>query len=146
MIEVGKRYKVEPTYKKSVEEIETFENEDKTKYVNLIELWRWGEYYVTPQNEHEVEILQKGMEEEGICITDFEEWELDNTWDGCATDLHFYGPGWTEEDKEAFEEEYFENYYEAMENHGFMSVDCEVYIHTKITAVEVDDDFKPVEE
>jgi len=140
MIEIGKQYRVEPTYKKSVVEREIFENEDKTKYVCLQELWRWGEYLITPQNEDEVEMLMTGIEEdEGICVTDFEEWELDNTWDGCATDFEFWGKGWeSEEAKEAFEEEYFEKYYEAFEEHDFMSIDCEVYINCKVTAVEVE--------
>lgn len=139
MIEIGKQYKVEPTFKKSVVEIEIMENEDKSKYVSVQELWRWGEYLVTPQNEEEVEMLMNGVNsDEGVCISDFEEWELDNTWDGCATDLEFWGKGWTEEEKEAFEEEYFEEYFGAFENHGFMSVDSEVYINCKVTAVEVE--------
>lgn len=139
MIEIGKRYKVEPTDKKSCVEIEIFENEYKTKYVSVQELWRWGGWLVTPQNEEEVEMLMHGIEnEEGVCISDFEEWELDHTWDGISTDLEFWGDGWTEESKEAFEAEYFEEYWQAFENHDFMSVDYEIYINCKVTAVEVE--------
>lgn len=137
MIEIGKTYRVEPTYKKSVEEHEIFENADKTKYVNMIQLWRWGTWYVTPQNQEEVDMLLEGMEQSGLCITDFEEYEMDSTFDGQSTDFEYWGkPGWTEEEKEEFEADYFENFFEAFERRDLESYDLEVYIHCAVTAVE----------
>ena len=135
MIEIGKTYFVENAVKKSTEEIETFSNDDG-KYINVTELWRGGSYWITPKNEDEVRWLQEAVdEEEPLCVTDFEEAEMNETWDGCSTDLEFYGE-WTDEEKEKFEEEYFEDRWETMEKYGFQPVDLELTFYNGVTAEE----------
>lgn len=133
-LEIGKTYKIDPSYKKSVEEIEIFYDGDK-RYLSVNTLWRWGTYIITPTSEEEIEWLNAGLTEGGLCVTDFEEWELDNTLDGVSVELSFSGDGWeSEEQKEAIEEDYFENW--DLESHNFLPEDIEIYIHEPITIEE----------
>ena len=137
-IEIGKTYELNPKYKKSVVENETYYSEEHGSIVVTV-LWRWGTWYVTPQDKDEVKLLKQAMKENiELCITDFSDFEMRETFDGCSEDLEFYCSAWTDEQKDKFQEEYFkEGRWETMEKYGFDPQDCESYIHCEITLEEV---------
>jgi len=74
-IEIGKKYKLEPTYKKSVVDVEHYSGEHGD--IDITTVWRWGSWYVTPQSEFEVGLLEKAMQVDiELCISGFEDYEL----------------------------------------------------------------------
>lgn len=140
--EVGKTYTLSPMYKKSFVESEFFSDYSDKKTNRIVEVcvcWRSGSYNVTPQNEEEVEILQSYYDDEepdSLCVTDFEEIEFLESWDGCSEDYYFHGD-WDEEEKEAFEEELYEGwYYDILTEKEFDSSDCECYINGELHVEE----------
>lgn len=137
VIKENHTYKVEPKMKKSVYEAETWKAENK-RWVTVTECWRWGSFYITPRDEDEVANLQACVDtEEMICVSDFQEWEMEECWDGCSTDLEFYGEDWKDDaEKEAFEEGYFEESWDHMEKEGFDSHDTEFEIYNGVEITE----------
>ena len=80
--------KIEPTYKKSVIDIEFFKN-DEDVWVHYEQGWRWGTFFANVTDEEMEELLahNKYCEENNVyeefeisALTDF---ELNDTWDGC---------------------------------------------------------------
>ena len=128
------RYKIEPKFKKSVEERETFKSTDG-KVVVIIDQLRWGSCFITPQNESEVSYIQDCMQdgEESFIATDFLEMEEDSTFDGCASEIEFV-EGWTDETKALFTEQFEQDRSDALD---FMELESEAYeliFHNGITA------------
>ena len=139
-IEIGKTYEVNPTYKKSVVENETFYSKEYGTVVVTV-LWRWGTWYLTPQDKDEVKLLKQAMKKDiQLCINDFSDFEMRETWDGCSEDLEYEGDVWTEEQFESFKEEYYEDPWGTMEKYGFDPQDCETYIHCEIDVKEVEEE------
>ena len=137
-----KSYKIEPRFKKSVEEIEHWRNPETEQTLAVEVLWRTGEYIIHPQNEEEEqEILrfanmnEDEAAEEGFVITAFEEWELISTWDGCYEEVHFH---WDLEDdeREELSEQYWEENTQMFYDMGFDSYDCDITIYNGITIEE----------
>lgn len=137
-IEVGKTYDVSAMWKKSTFEIEQYKNDETDQMLNTEVMWRSGSFRVTIQNEEEATVLESSIGEDGEIwdYEDYEEIELLETWDGCSEDFVFYGPNWTDEDKEELEESYLNqdddewfSMYEFLENRGYTPLDCNYQIH-----------------
>ena len=78
-IELGKTYEVCAYWKKSLTEIEMYENESAKKKLNTEVLWRNGTFIVTPQSEEEVQYLQESLGEDGEI--DYDDYEVCELWD-----------------------------------------------------------------
>jgi len=129
------RVRLEPTYKKSTVEIEFFKDDNNT-WVHVETGWRWGAFYADVTDEELVELHDhnryceensKYDEFEISALTDF---ECDHTWDGCWMDFRVWNNNWTEEQREELREE-IENsgdYFEWLEERGFVPQDMETYI------------------
>ena len=134
-IEIGKTYSLVPAYKKSLVEVEHWVNDHVTVYVTI--LWRGGEYYVTPQNKEEVKLLKQAMKENiELCVSDFEDYELRETFDGCSEELTYEGD-WTEEQFETFKDEYWEDRWGTMEKYEFDQTDTDTTVCCEIELTEV---------
>ena len=135
-IEIGKKYKLEPTYKKSVVDVEHYSG--KHGDIDITTVWRWGSWYVTPQSEFEVGLLEKAMQVDiELCISGFEDYEMLETWDGCSCELEYVSGDWTEDQVQLFEEEYYEDSFDTLDKYDFQPVDCETYINSVISLEEV---------
>lgn len=137
-----KSYKIEPRIKKSVEEIEYWRNPETNQTLAVEVVWRTGEYIVHPQSEDEEKEIQRFANmsddeavEEGFVVTNFEEWELISTWDGCYEEVHFH---WDldEDAREDLTEQYWEENTDLFYQMGFDSDDCEVTIYNGIVIEE----------
>ena len=146
--EIGKSYSVNAYWKKSLEETELWTNEETNQAITITTLWRNGTFIVTPQNEEEVEELQRHLDNagntefnEGLEVYYFEDVEFDSTFDGVSTDLDFVGSyEWTEEEKETIEEGYNEDWTTYLETDlGMDTQGCEYYIYGGIEAEELAD-------
>jgi len=131
---MNKSYLISPSYKKSLEEIETFKD-NNARFVDVMTIWRGGEYIIHPENEEELETLQLHTKEEGLCVTDFTNWELNSTYDGVETTIYMYG-AWTEEDKETYLNRFNEEGYTIFEEDGFEPIEMEINIHSPIDMEE----------
>ena len=139
MIEVGKTVIVTPKYKKSSIEVEMFSH-PTGKGLNIEVLWRSSTFKVTPKDEMECLLLGACVShDEEFCSDAFEEWEMEDCWDGCAEEFVFYY-GWTDEEKEAFQEEYEESdmgaYEFVAEEKGYVGQECIYYIEGGIIVEE----------
>lgn len=146
-IQIGTRYMLEPSSKKSILEEEVWVDEQGRRLC-ISEVWRWGEWYVIPQNEDEVEWLVQATKEEDTDFDPymFEESEFGSTWDGCSSGLHFIDTDdytWTEEEKERIDNELWEDRWEWLENNGFDSDGCEYTIHSTINLTQMDEGYRP---
>lgn len=137
-IEVGKTYDVSAMWKKSTFEIEQYKNDETDQMLNTEVMWRSGSFRITIQNEEEATVLESSIGEDGEIwdYEDYEEIELLETWDGCSEDFVFYGPNWTDEDKEELEDSYLNqdddewfSMYEFLENRGYTPLCCNYQIH-----------------
>lgn len=144
-IEVGKRYAITPKYKKSVEEVEFFTSDDGEKLITVSTVWRGGDYYITPVDEDEAEMLQDYLSEDNedeIEITAFGEWELGSTWDGITVEFGFQGKYvWTEEEESDLTEKLEEDYCTYLEEAGYDSTDCEIYIYNGVNVEEMEEGY-----
>lgn len=143
MIEIGKQYQVSNRWKKSVEEIEHFVNDKIEGRLFISVLWRGGEYLVTPQNEDECEWLQCYIDDsecsDTLCVTDFEEYELISTWDGCSEDMDFsnqISEAFDEETLDEWREGYYEEHWDWLEENGWHPEDMECYIYNGVIVEE----------
>ena len=129
-LEIGTQYLISNRYKKTVVEVEMFSGKD-LKGLNVDVHWRAGAFYVTPQNQDEIDLLMRCYNEDDEFDTDsFEEWEMDHTWDGVWEYFSYY-PQWSDEEQEAFDTEYeeYDDYrYEFLTEKGYDSEGCIYYI------------------
>ena len=117
-IEIGKTYQVSNKYKKRYVEYEYLKNYDTDDVVCIETGWRSGNWFVTPQEEHEVELLVEAMAddfEDELEMNTFCEAEMIDSWDGC----------WDEgEELEEFMEEVQEEGECYLLDNGFDSDEC----------------------
>ncbi len=150
MIEVGKTYLVSNAFKKSIWEVEPFHHEDKSKIgLNTEICWRSGSWLITPQNDEEIELLKEmqindpsndDFKEGFLDLSDFEECELQETFDGVEERIEYH-EGWTDEDKEKLEEEFEADeevfgWYDFLTERGYDSYGCENYIYNGVLIEE----------
>jgi len=139
-IEIGKSYSVSAKFKKSLVEVESWSNEETNQWINVETLWRNGTFCITPTNEEEVEMLIAGMKEDAdefeLCL--FEDWTVDDCFDGCSEDLYFMGTyEWTDEEKETIEDGYQEEWSSYLEETlNMQSEGCDYTIYNGIDIEE----------
>lgn len=137
IIEIGKSYRVEPKFKKSVVECEYFNHPDLPGSVEVATCWRYGEYVIVPADEDEVVMLHEGiLSEEEFEVSAFSEWELLSTYDGCSEDIYFHGTEMDSDEEEEFIEKHGELGFEFLDDAGWQSSGCEVYINNGINVEE----------
>lgn len=140
-IEAGKRYAITPQFKKSVEDIEFFRNEETREQISVTTLWRGGDYYIIPDNEEEVEMLESCIEDGEIEITAFGNWELGSTWDGVSLDFEVCATDKSSEEQENLIEQLEEDYWTWLEENEYDSYDCEIYIYNGIEVEEMEEGY-----
>jgi len=137
-LEIGKTYIITNRFKKTVVEVEQYLPPKPQKGLNVNLIWRSGTFLVTPQNQDEIDELlccHDAKEPDDFCTDTFEEWEMDNTWDGV--DEYFsYWSNWTETEKEVFDNEYdndpYSSRYDFLTEQGYMPDGCTWYIENGI--------------
>ena len=130
-IEIGKQYDISNKNKWGVVEVRVFTHETKCG-VNVQTEWKSSHFRVTPKNQEEIDILVDALENgTGISLDDIE----DHEWleYGDCTDYFVFHDGWTEEDKKALDEEYYDGDWfdrtEMLKESGFHNDDySEIYI------------------
>lgn len=135
-IEIGKTYQVSNKYKKCYVEYEYLKNYD-TDPMDTVVIetgWRSGNWFVTPQEEHEVEMLVEAMAddfEDELEMNDFSEAEnfseaeMIDSWDGCWDDWDWTGYKSKEgEELEEFIEEVQEEGMFYLLDNGFDTDEC----------------------
>lgn len=148
-IEQYKTYLLSNKYKKSFVEINYYSNGEGKFFQREIG-WRSGSMLVCPMNEDEVLLIQRMVDEEddfdGVTLTDFEENEFSDTWDGCWED-YSTNQDWSEaleEMQEAFydDEELCDEYFDfgsyMEEVHGYSMDDSEWFIDGPVLVEETD--------
>ena len=116
-------WKLSTYYKKSAIERQIWVKDDKV--IIREEGYRWGTFYVQSDERPltDAELINEHGYELG-CLDNDECWELDSLDDGCWADAEA-GRNCTEEDLEAFEEAWEENYTEGVEELGWSNDDTE---------------------
>ena len=126
--------KVKPRYKKSVEEIEGFYNAEKKHYVQYTTGWRYGEYYITCTEEEYKDIVELSKDESAqLEVTEYDNWELDHTWDQCWGGWESWkqGSAETQADREFAEElEEMDDAWLWLEINNYQHSWLEVYIYS----------------
>ena len=128
--------KIEPTYKKSVFEIEFFYNEETKVWVHYEQGWRWGTFFADVTDEEMKELkahndnVDKNSRWEDFEISALTGFELNDTWDGVWGDIRVHKVGWTEEQKAELQKtiEDSEDWWDWLMENGFEPQDCETYI------------------
>ena len=90
-------YRVEPVWKKAVEETFTYSHPDYEDVIEVEETYRWGEYDITPTNDEELDALLNRDDDEPFCPFDFKDCEVIELYDQSYRDA-FSGM-----DEDAFE-------------------------------------------
>lgn len=133
------RIKVEPTFKKSVEERELWYNPTTRQFAEYTTGWRWGTYYIDIDPAELEDIKLKGEREQGIEITAYEDWELDSCWDQCWGGWATWKMGEGQDEEFAEELEEMEDAYMWLEINGFQQEDLEVEFFGGFTVKVVED-------
>ena len=100
-------YKINNKWKKTTVEDNFLHNKDKNYYLQCETVWRTGEFIIRPTADEEI----PNEEMKDICISDYEQWELWETWDGCAFDIYVIpatNVSMTEEEKKSIKDEIYE--------------------------------------
>lgn len=121
---------VEPDYKKSISEIQTWykEIEGERYWITMDQGWRWGKW--SGEVTEEVLALLREDSENGVCEPDcYEGLDLYSLDDGVW--LQFEGSAnTTPEMLTEFEELYEEEGYSGIEEADWIDHDCETFINT----------------
>ena len=123
-------YRVSPLNKKSVVEITSWTKGDEVLKYSVV--WRWGAVLM----EDKPDLSDVDAESE-INVYDTWDCELDSCDDGCSEDWT-YPTSWTEEDIEAFQEAWGEEFNEAPLNMGFEEDDTELWFLGELEVTEVE--------
>jgi len=138
--------KLEPTYKKSVVEIEFFFNEETKTWIHVETGWRWGTFYadVTEEEMHSLQIHNEYIRTSGkwddFEISALSGFELNDTWDGCWMDYTVWNSSWPEEERNAVKEaiENSDDWFDWLHERGYESRDCETFIVGEINIELID--------
>ncbi len=139
------QFKIEPRLKKSFIEIYTFTWGDF--HAVQEHGWRWGSLWVTVGEDEYLPSQFDIFEAE-----DFDEWELQEAWDGCWSDwsVTYTGSkeGWTPEQKhemvekcsamvDDLERDWAEEGWEAIDNSEWEQQSYNIYIHNEWRITDV---------
>ena len=124
------RYRVGPLEKKSVTEIESWEKDGELIKHSIG--WRWA--YVIMNEKPDLSDYNPNTEE-----IDAYEWdcELDSCDDSCWEEWE-YPESWTDEDIKKFEEDWAENFHDAVLELGFNEQDTELWFTGPIEITEIE--------
>jgi hypothetical protein len=126
---------VEPNYKKSISEIQTWykEIEGEKYWITMDQGWRWGKWVGEVTEEQLAELKEDS--ENGVCEPDiYEGLVLDYLDDGVW--LQFEGSkNVTEEMLSEFEELFEEDGYSGVEGADWVDHDCEIFINTGLNII-----------
>lgn len=142
-IEIGKRYQVSPSWKKSWQDSESLQNNDNGVIIEIVTLWRGGTTIITPQSEYEVVSLTNALShEEGdeFFPDEYEENEFDSTWDGVSEDLYFHGENISVKEQERLSDGYYEDGHSFLEEEGYHTFDSECCLYHELDIEECDDE------
>lgn len=126
------KWKVEPTWKKSVIERNYITKDGNTVMVETG--WRWGEFLVYTDDDNPPNI------ESGVDIYNCEyETELLETWDGCWEEIDYDD---CDEEAEEWLQEFFDegNSWLDLEEHGWVQDECEMIIDCDLKITRINDD------
>jgi hypothetical protein len=124
------KIEVEPDYKKSIAEIQTFKkvDGDETYFITVETGWRWGKWIGEVTEETLVELREDS--ENGVCEPDmYEGLEMDYLDDGCWQDYE-KSNNCTAEMLAEFEEAWDEDGYAGVEQLDWEDHDWETFINT----------------
>ena len=145
---VGETYTISAQWKKCLTEVEQYAHKDG-RMLNVETLWRNGTFKVTVKNEEEIEYLQRSLGKGGEewDADDYEDVELDSTFDGIAEDFVFFGSHFKEDEQEALEEHFEKesekdwiSRYDFLTERGFEPYGCCYYIQDGIYVEEFETD------
>jgi len=142
-IEIGKRYRVSPKWKKSWQDSESLQNDDNGVIIEVVTLWRAGTTFITPQNEYEVESLAIALGHEGgdeFYPDEYEDNEFDSTYDGVSEDVYFHGESISEEEQERLSDGYYEEGHSFLEEQGYYTFDSESCLYNELDIEEYVDE------
>lgn len=129
-----KTYSIEPATKKSIETIEVWYNTDLEVSVQITDVWRWGRWYITC-DEETIEELRNTPDGVTTVLDDYDV-ELDFLDDGVGRWIE------SEEENEAVREEFErildEDGYWGIEEAGWEFTEGETYVHGELLIEEVD--------
>jgi hypothetical protein len=126
-ISPGSTYKVEPVDKKTIVETERFAAEDG-RMVAVSKRWRFGTYYITPQDKSEADLLEAARSGDDIlCITDFEQYEPDCVDDCVEVELAEEDGEWPRGSFATLKKRYLEDD-STLESEGFESDSMQIVI------------------
>ena len=93
--------------------------------------WRGGTWYVTPEGDEPIPVDGQ----DGIDISDYSNYELDSTWDGCSCEINFLDD-LNEEEQTRIEEGFHEDGTSFLEEDGWESYECFYVIHGEVEVKE----------
>lgn len=146
-IELNKTYRVTNRWKKTFVETCYYEHEDG-RVISRDTLWRSGTVLITPLTQEDVAILTEAQDEDYevvLCLSDFEGFEFDSSWDGISEDYYsddldvdnlldsYY-------DNDVMTEEYFDFGSYIEEQLGFELVESDQFIQGSIMVEEYGDE------
>ena len=123
------RWKVEPTYKKCITEVEYWQKGEESFTIETV--WRWGTFFIESEEKPNIE---SGVDMY-CCGYDV---EVDEIWDSCATYYDF--DCCTEETKQFVENFLAEGFASDLEGKDWSHTDSEMYIHCDLSIERVDDE------
>lgn len=125
-------WKVEPTWKKSLSEIQYWTKDGKT--IVYEEGWRWGTFYYETEGD-DPPFIEEG--DDLFCIENAEliDWSTD---DGCWSDYTFQGM--TEEEEEKLNEYFEENNIYDLEEDGWVNSETEMILGCDVSITKEEDE------
>lgn len=125
------KWKVAPTFKKSVIERNYFKKDNNVLMVETG--WRWGEFLVFTDDDNPPDI-EAGVD---IYSCGYES-ELLETWDGCWEDQDYEG---CDDETTEWLEEFFSdgNSWLDLEEHGWVQDECEMIIDSDLEITKVEE-------
>jgi hypothetical protein len=126
------RWKVEPTWKKSIIEIQTWTKEGVPGYIEHQIGWRWGEFFIETEDDNPPDI------EEGVdilnCGYEVSDWSTDDgIWEETEIDVG------DEEEQERIEEFLEENSIYDLESEGWVMEECSMMIECELDIQKVEE-------
>ena len=123
-------WKIEPTYKKSLVEVETYTKDGKS--IEYETGWRWGTFYCDTEDDNPPNIVEG--DDLYDCGYDV---ELEGTFDGCWGEYRF-SDNITDEEREELEAFLEDNSVWDLEELGWVSGDTQMFIQCEPEITRVD--------
>ena len=125
-------WKIEPTYKKSLVEVETYTKDGKS--IEYETGWRWGTFYCDTEDDNPPNIVEG--DDLYDCGYDV---ELEGTFDGCWGEYRF-SDNITDEEREELEAFLEDNSVWDLEELGWVSGDTQMFIQCEPEITKVEDE------